>query len=113
MELGLCPSRLLSQEPELGGLGIMKVYLSWFWRLRQSKVRVPRDSVIPGEGLIPVSSRGGRGEGVLWFLLSGHLSHVCRFHPPDLVLPMATPPNTNTVGIAFNALILKTDTFSV
>ena len=76
------------------------------------QVRVLTDSA-SGEGLIPVSSRGGRGEGVLWFLLSGHLSHVCRFHPPDLVLPMATPPNTNTVGIAFNALILKTDTFSL
>ena len=48
--LGLCLSRLLSQEPELGVLEIMEVYLSWFWRLRKSKVRVPRDSV-SGEGL--------------------------------------------------------------
>ena len=36
----------------------MEVYLSWFWRLRKSK-SVLTDSA-SGEGLIPVSSRGGR-----------------------------------------------------
>ena len=61
----------LTGEHSLSGLEIMEVYLSWFWRLRKSKVRVLTDSA-SGEGLIPVSSRGGRGEGVVWFLLSGH-----------------------------------------
>ena len=43
---------------------IMEVYLSWFWRLRKSK-SVLADSA-SGEGLIPLSSCGGRkGEGAL------------------------------------------------
>ena len=49
----------LTGDQSLSGLEIMAVYLSWFWRLRNSKVRVLRDSA-SGEGLIPVSSRGGR-----------------------------------------------------
>ena len=49
----------LTGDQSLGGLERMEVYLSWFWRLRKSKVRVLRDSA-SGEGLIPVSSRGGR-----------------------------------------------------
>ena len=49
----------LTGDQNLGGLEIMEVYLSWFWRLRKSKVRVLRDSA-SDEGLIPVSSRGGR-----------------------------------------------------
>ena len=47
----------LTGDQSLGGLERMEVYLSWFWRLRKSKVRVLRDSA-SGEGLIPVSSRG-------------------------------------------------------
>ena len=49
----------LTGEHSLSGLEIIAVYLSWFWRLRKSKVRVLRDSA-SGEGLIPVSSHGGR-----------------------------------------------------
>ena len=51
----------LTGDLSLGGLEITEIYPSQFQRLRKSKVRVLAD-LMSGEGMIPVSSCGGRGE---------------------------------------------------
>ena len=49
------------RRPELKSLAITDIYLSRFWRLGKSKVRVLTNSV-SGESMIPVR----KGEGAVW-----------------------------------------------